>query len=57
MPNGITNGYGSTVAMGLALAPRIGKGSKAVAGVRVFIDQLHPWIEIKWKPSLSLCVW
>lgn len=36
VPNGITNGYGSTLAMGLALAPRIGKGSKVVAGVRTW---------------------
>lgn len=41
VPNGITNGYGSTVAMGLALAPRIGKGSKAVAGVRTHDTHAH----------------
>lgn len=41
VPNGITNGYGSTVAMGLALAPRIGKGSKAVAGVRTHMQDDH----------------
>lgn len=36
VPNGITSGYGSTLAIGLALAPRIGKGSKAVP-VRVVL--------------------
>ena len=35
VPNGIT-GFGSTLAIGLALAPRIGKGSKAVP-VRFYV--------------------